>query len=590
MIGTTLERSKTARESKVRALAFLLTLSLIVHGTFYAQEWLLLGAGLTFLAALSVQRSWGWRFSFTDALFAGMILLSLGGLINPVRSSEGWLDGVRWLTLWIGYRVIVAFHEEQKRYILRWIEGLTVLMAVVGWIPTLGRFLPQFLPQLLPEVDGRLAVFFGYPNALAAYFGAVLLLRPRTAVVRILIFLALLNTGSRAALVIFLIIWLGREALLWQTKKRSSLNPGMRNLWSLLILKDKLKDHIRFRLTKQSTFLLLILTSGILLTLLWNQQVTAHLLNWGMTPSLGERLLYLRDGIELAAQNKGLPRAGGWYAFPLVQDIPYWTQDPHCLGMRILLHQGMPGIILVVLWGGRVLWSLGKKALKAHPAYISYWLHPEKQKRDRRGLPAQNHGLSALLFLSLHALVDTDFLFGSLGILFWILFGIFAAPMLSDWSWQKSQGKRKFSPMAQLLLLGLGGVVLALAVQPAWLGKGDPGSLIERQEAARIEVVNKGSQGLAAVEDVLAWEKFNLRAYEWAQGVVFEEAEKLQVSEPAEARELYQWVEKVPERIAALHNIGDFEKSLWSGAAEFQPSEHNLLLAEYARMRQITLH
>ncbi len=595
MIGTTLQRSKTTRESKVRTLVFFLTLSVLVHGTFYPREWLLLGAGMALLSALIVKDSKAFRMSITDGLFIGLIALSLIGLLDPIKVSEGWLDAIRWFTLWMVYRVSSTLIEEQGQYVLHWIEGLGVLIAIVAWIPALS----QIWPGVIPLVDGRLSSFFGYPNALAAYSAAVLLLRPRSKWMRALMFTSLLNTGSRAAIGMFLVVWICREVLLFGARKKLNHKTGKSNFQKSskgssrklkVLAKGNAKRLGTIKRNKEGILLILLLCLGILLTLRWNQQAVEHVLNWGISTSLGERLLYFRDGVHLAILNKGLPKAGGWFAFPLVQDIPYWTTDPHSLGIRILLHQGLLGAVFA---GGWVLWvllGLGGKALR---------ILRKSREEDLTFI----RGFSALLFLMVHALLDTDYLFGALGLLFWTLFGILSSSAHQKMSWGESgfalesyytqyQGyhvTRKIDILPIVLFGGIGFLLLTLALHPQWIEQGNSIQPKTSQEAARLEVEQKGSNGLVAIENILAWEKFNLRTYEWAQGIVLEEAEKRKESDLGEAAELYRWVEKVPDQIGSIRQISDFEKVLWPAAEEFQPSEYNLLLAEYARKRQNTL-
>lgn len=594
MIGTTLQRSKTTRESKVRTLVFFLTLSVLVHGTFYSGEWLLLGAGMALFSALIVKDAWAFRMSLTDGLFIGLIALSLIGLLDPIKVSEGWLDAVRWFTLWMVYRVSSTLIKEQCQYVLHWVEGLGVLIAIVAWIPALSHRWPGSIPLL----EGRLTSFFGYPNALAAYSAAVLLLRPRSKWVRALMFTSLLNTGSRAAIGIFLLVWVCREVLLFRARKKPNYKTGKGDFRRLPKgLLRKLRDVIMGRAERSGTLkvnregilLVFLLCLGVILTLHWNQQAVEHVLNWGISTSLGERLLYFRDGLRLAILNKGLPKAGGWFAFPLVQDIPYWTSDPHSLGIRILLHQGVLGVILAGGWGVWVLLGLGSKALR---------IIRKSYEEDLTFI----RGFSALLFLMVHALLDTDYLFGALGLLFWTLFGILSSSH-TNLSRRKSDSliesyytqyprdhvTRKIGILPRVLLGGIGLLLFTLALHPQWIEQGNIILPKTSQEAARLEVAQKGSNGLAALENILTWEKFNLRTYEWAQGIVLEEAEKREVCESGEAAKLYRWVEKVPDQIASVRQIGGFEKVLWPEAEKFQPSEYNLLLAEYARKRQNTL-
>lgn len=103
-------------------------------------------------------------------------------------------------------------------------------------------------------------------------------------------------------------------------------------------------------------------------------------------------------------------------AFPAVQHFPYWTADPHSSFIHILLNQGFLGIVSVGIWGSL---SLAKawKIWGRNKQHISSLTELEEAK-------AQLKVSSALVFLALHSLVDADFSFGALGILFWLLFGI----------------------------------------------------------------------------------------------------------------------------------------------------------------------
>jgi hypothetical protein len=627
MLGTTLQRSETTRESKVRALVFFLTLSVLLHGTFYTQEWIILGTGMAFLSAWTVwgiglevpgkkswKTAWGasepalaFNISLTDGLFFGLIVFSLIGLIQPVKVSEGWLDAIRWLTLWMTYRVALTIREEQTHFVLRWIEGLGVFLGIVGGILSLS----YYFIKASPVVDGRLSSLFGYPNALAAFCGAVLLLKPRSIWVRAILFTSLLNTGSRAALVIFLVIWCSREILFWMNKRRHNS------------VKSKA------RVFKERLFFIVLLSLGTILTFTLNPQALGHLFNWGISASLGERILYIWNGIQLAILNKGVPQAGGWLAFPLVQNIPYWTTDPHSLGIRILLHQGVPGFILAGIWGFWVLRELWRERLRTFQ---------ESRNSENRLI----RGASTLIFLGVHSLVDTDFLFGALGILFWLLFGMFFSPRirrfymgrtsyhLNTFYTRKERGSKKgLLVLLGIPFIGLGLFLLATSVNLQWIepekavndkvaklqeslklqdnfqAKAIPFRRLElleksiqldqtqykvRQEIARLELDQKGSAGLARVEDVIAWKKFDLRTYEWAQGLVFEKAEECKESNPKEALELYRWVESIPRRITSIREISPFEKKLWLKGENFQPSDLNWLLANYAKERQLSLH
>ena len=95
--------------------------------------------------------------------------------------------------------------------------------------------------------------------------------------------------------------------------------------------------------------------------------------------------------------------------------------------------------------------------------------------------------------------------------------------------------------------------------------------------------------GLKAVEEVLHWQPLDLKAYEWAQSVVWDAAEVQRTVHPKVAAMLYHWIESVPLRIEGREGtLSPSERMLWQGYRGFQPSPHIRLLAEYARQRQLT--
>ncbi|HVJ47998.1 O-antigen ligase family protein [Desulfitobacterium sp.] len=637
MIGTTLNRDSRARDSKVRSLAFFLGFSVIVQGAFFPQEWLWLGAGLAFSLAgeawsrvrihgLSESEGIQGSLTITDGLLFTLICLSLLGLWHPIKLSEGWMDVIRWGTLWMVYhqaRKIPRGLEQKK--MLFWIEQVGVLLAILAWPLQLSLWV-QGQGLFLTGTE-RLSSLLGYPNALAAYLAAVLLLRPRSKLVQALLFLSLLNTGSRAAVFLFLMVWSIRGLVRWRVR------GTLTNL-------------------REGVFLGLLVISGLLLMIGFNQGAFQHLFDWRISNSLGERFLYVQDGLKLAWAHQGMPQAGGWFAFPVVQNIPYWTSDPHSILIRVLLNQGVYGVLALILWGILTFKQIGRVNKYRKSALSPDW-------DDRRP-----DSYSALLFLGLHAMMDADFLFGTLGILFWTLLGMFLPQQdreTSRFESQKAIKKTRLAPSIartkavgctyaicpKLILsvskinalnlrhffqdihfpylknqfMGLFFLLLSLTllgswVYPQWLdpqkslgqetfkGKGDQQrslqilqrgleqdqtQLMVRREIASLELELYGAEGLDAAEDVLAWEKFDLRAYEWIQGRVLEEAEKRRSTNPGEALTLYRWSAKLPSRLQRLVSVSAFERRLWPDTVNFQPSELMNFFASAAQERQLTL-
>lgn len=567
MIGTTLNRGSKAGDSKVLSPAFFLGLSLLAHGTFFPQEWLLLGAGLAFLFSWQSWKSsgiYGLRvaeengtLTITDVLLFTLVGLSLLGLWHPVKSSEGWMDAVRWGTLWMIYHQARKIPDglEQKK-MLFWIEGFGVLLAVLAWFKLFNSW---FQGQgLFPAGTERLSSLFGYPNALGVYLAAVLLLRPRSKIIQALLLLTLLNTGSRAAVFCFLMVW-GVQVLI-RRRRAGGAFPSLRKGVPGAV----------------------IVISCLCLTLALNPGTCQRLLNWGIENSLGERIHYLLDGLKLSWGNRGLPRAGGWFAFPLVQTIPYWTSDPHSIGMRVLLNQGIFGVSALLFWMILIFKQIrgGYKHRFKDTALVS-------QKDGDKRLEI----FSALLFLGFHAMIDADFLFGSLGILFWILWGMFLPEQLKkDFHLSKLK-----NILAGLFFLVLALILLRAWVYPQWLdpqksieqemvkAEGDKQHSLEilkksldrdqtqekvRQEIASLELELYGAGGLNAAEQVLAWEKFDIHTYEWLQGRAIEEAEKCRGTNPKDALILYRWSASLPSRLEAASLRPSELMKLLEGTAE----------------------
>lgn len=309
----------------------------------------------------------------------------------------------------------------------------------------------------------------------------------------------------------------------------------------------------------------------------------------------------------------GLPQAGGWMAFPTVQRFPYWTADPHSSFIHVMLNQGVLGIICVGIWSALTLAQVWKTRAKKCVSSLS--------SQEVEGTKAEVRVWGALLFLVLHSLVDADFSFGALGVVFWMLFGSFQKrdePPRSLFSkWNKLAVNLSSKGMFLLgLILCL--VCGSLLLNPALLEKEkiwntqahfereqdpiqsialwnmslnwDQTQISTRREQAEL-LLKRGSPdvGLKAVEEVLRWQTYDLEVYEWAQSVVWDAAEVQRRTHPETATMLYIWVEGVPQKIEGRVTIlSNSERLLWKGNRDFLPSQHIKLLAEYARQRQLT--
>ncbi|EHQ92247.1 O-antigen ligase family protein [Desulfosporosinus youngiae] len=589
MIGLSLQHDSRARSSKARLLALFLGFSVFIHGLYYPQEWLLFGFVLSAYALwvhLPKRSDLGLKkpfaFGQTDYLFLGLLFFSLVGILHPVRLVDGLLEALQWGILWLVYRlgIQISSDETVKKQLMQYIEWLAVGIALIGWLPWVSK------------VGGRLSSVFGYPNAAAAFLGAVLLIHPRRRLIFIWLAISLLGTGSRGAVGLFLIVFIGR---LWIGRTFQSKVTGRINYF---------KGMVR----------LLVGGAGTALMLCYYRPAWENLTAWGFsTSSWQERLIYFKDGLKLAWNSGGLPQAGGWWAFPTVQTFPYWTADPHSGFIHILLNQGVPGLMGVGIWGGLVLAQ----------AWMT-WRNNRMPANSRLELEESKTRLqvcSALIFLVLHSLVDADFSFGALGSLFWLLFGslqIGNDPFKTNFSKPNqllySVGKMGILGLSLTVFLSCGAGLLKPALlksaqiwnaQAVQYGEQNPNKSSElwgrslkwdqTQIEARREVAEYLLQtgnleaGLESVKEVLSWQPFELGAYEWGQSVVWDAAEVYRQEHPETVMLLYRWVENVPGTIEGrLVNLNSSERRLWQGHKNFLPSQHIQLLAEYARQRQLT--
>jgi len=589
VIGSTLQKVSRARSDTARPLAFFLALS-VFDGLYFPKELLIFGFALSLYVLLSyLQRRYNFApettsaFGLTDSLLIGMFLLSILGVLHPIKVQDGFIEALRWGILWFAYRlgVRISSNEHQKAHLVQSIEWVAIAVAVIGWLPYVSKS------------AGRLSSLMGYPNVTAAFLGAVLLLYPQRKLVQILLGISLLATGSRAGVGLFLVVLTGQEILL-----------GLPTLF-------KLRESFKVRQLKAPFVMLLVLVSTVLM-FLYNRPVWKNLTSGGFSSSSWqERLVYYKDGISLAWKAGGLPQAGGWLAFPTVQRFPYWTADPHSSFIHILLNQGVLGLLGVSLW-------LSYSFLQAW----KYWVKNRLSIKSRLGseeTKAQVRVAGALLFLGLHSLVDADFSFAGLGFLFWILFGSLR---------KREERTRPFLLRNRLAthLSSIGMFVLSLTLcllsgsallKPNLLEKSQSlnSQAVQQREQAlarsmalwdmslnwdqtqvgirreQAELLLSGGNvetGLTVVEEVLHWQPLDLKAYEWAQSIVWETAETQRRRHPEKATLLYHWAEGVPQRIQdRVVILTPAERWLWRGYPDFLPSQHIKLIAEYARQRQL---
>jgi hypothetical protein len=593
-MATIVKRISKAGSSNERILAFAIVISSLAHGVFFPREWL--GLSILIFAYALWQRKRLFQgaagpviWTITDTFFVVMLGLTIWGLWQPVKVAEGLLGICRWAALWYVYRLAREISSDSQSWyrLIFWLQITAVLVAGAGWVIGIVNALGR--PA---DVLGRLCSWFGYSNSAAAFLGAVLLLKPPSFTVSFFLGISLLSTGSRSAIGLYVFV--------------STLDYLVR----FFVNKRKYKGRdIKYRVLPGQKWAFLLgkrifpIAVGLVLSALLFKPAWLHLAEWSLgNSSWQERLLYYRDGFKLAWIFRGLPHAGGWSAFPTVQQVPYWTADPHSSIINILLNQGLPGLLSAFLWIMLVFRN--------------------KLHRGSKAMGKSLNLFAPLVFLVLHSFVDADFSFGILGILFWILFGLddnlnreqFSSAALIQQDSFKAI--RRFISLAFSIFLFIGS--LSLALRPNLLNAGELWSLqakrlSERDPSQSISLYRKSllwdqtraawqrqvaelefrrgniSEGLKLTENALIWQGFDLGAYEWAQSLVWQIAESRDNSGFNNSTVLYNWVENVPERIDLKRlTVSENIRWLWQGSADFCPTPHIKLLAGYAQLRQLT--
>jgi len=405
-------------------LACLLFLCLICHGMFFAREWLVLGT------LILVYRAIVWRIGFESkglltgqvcnqddsdfcrplGIFFLLIAFSLLGLFHPVRMIEGWLDGFRWLlfmSVYLWGRKL-AVNPETRHYILNEILLISLLGTLLAWLP--GSELIWPLPGS-PE-EGRFAATFGYPNAAAVLMGCQVLLMLKDKRLMLLLMvvplISIVWTGSRGAVILLIffsgVIMIKRLAIVIHSYKMSGAEGFLGFYKDNIRIKENAEISLSiYYLKALAVILLLVLLQQ---TILRYQGSVDHLLDWTFA-SFEERLFYYRDSLKLAWAANFLPQAGGWLGFPFIQTGPYWTLYPHSSLSQIILNQGLAGVLILIAW-----------AVKGFRGYLK-----DLCQGDDLTVIC---GKTAILYLGLHSLIDVDMSFGFLGIIFWLLVGMFS--------------------------------------------------------------------------------------------------------------------------------------------------------------------
>jgi hypothetical protein len=321
--------------------------------------------------------------------------------------SEGWLEAFRWLILLIAFLWgrRYAIDDQIRDRILNSIILIAILSTILTWVPGSEWI---WVPAGSPEA-GRFGASFGYPNAAAVFLGSIILLLLKDKEARVIHLLvaviSVICTGSRAGvslLLFFCPVLFLKKTILRIREKKAAQSDNILSFYTGSAWSGPKES--KYHTVIMRTFALVSLGLIMQQTILRYNGSLLHLLDWTNT-SLGERTVYYLDSFKLARVAHFLPQAGGWLAFPFIQTTPYWTLDPHSSFCRILLNQGLGGVIILGIW-----------SLKGLINYLTDII----KSSDLTQICIK----TAAVYLAAHSLVDVDMAFGSLGILFWLLVGM----------------------------------------------------------------------------------------------------------------------------------------------------------------------
>ncbi|MCB0063887.1 MAG: O-antigen ligase family protein [Caldilineaceae bacterium] len=312
--------------------------------------------------------------------------------------------------------VAPAQHKTARRLLIGcWLLGGTLVAAVGLW---------QYLGDvMLIEAEGvqRVRAFYGSPNNLALYlertFAVALALAIFTRreqlhwgwlAVALLQGAALILTFSKGALLLalpatFTLLWLGGLLLL---RRRGE---SLRMLWWLTAIAVGIgMALLPFAATDRFRQLLnLEQGTGFIRLQLWQsswQMALDH--PWfGVGP---DNFLYAYRSIYLlpaAWQEPNLNHPHNWL-------LDWWTR------------LGLPGLLLAVIWFGRLAWQQWQQVSKRHGNN-----HGNDQNREQSGLAL---GLLAAIAAALaHGLIDASYALPDL-MLVWVLMGYLLGPLRSQ--------------------------------------------------------------------------------------------------------------------------------------------------------------
>ncbi|MDO4405241.1 MAG: O-antigen ligase family protein [Atopobiaceae bacterium] len=323
------------------------------------------------------------------------------------------------------FSLLVVCAQDNRESVLIMMCWLGVATAIAGVLTHTG-----VLPLSSGLEEGRLQFTFQYANAAGVWYGSMVLLCVLSPEKRLQSFtalpaLALLLTQSGGAILAFLAVAIVVGAYVVSNRDLGLLSdalvqalvalvsfafcvwrPGIGDALGLvlalsccvLLTRRDVFAHSRFAGSKGSWALLACLLVAAVVGL----SLTSARLGFA-TSNFVERLYHIRDGISLWS---GLPvfgiGPGNWqYAYRMAQSAQYNATIVHCAYVQVLLDAGIVGLLPLF-----AAIAIGARGLMSDPEGDEGWARAE---------------LAALLLLALHALVDFDLCFTSLGCLLALL-------------------------------------------------------------------------------------------------------------------------------------------------------------------------
>lgn len=169
------------------------------------------------------------------------------------------------------------------------------------------------------------------------------------------------------------------------------------------------------------------------------------------------RTIFYRDGFNLAKDHLVLGAGGGaWKSlYRAYQSYDYTSEESHNYFLQLLIEVGILGFIIFII----LLFYIGLIMVKKV-------MHAKKEPEDNGTLNIRASAFAAIVMLGGHSIIDFDFSFPAVFLLFWTVVALFNSTIsgnISNTAGKKAmKGIKKIFALAKLNLHPIAGVLIGL--------------------------------------------------------------------------------------------------------------------------------